>query len=665
MRLMAFVLCLGFCSAVVSAPVPFDHQPQSPYEWNVYVKFKPHVRLTLAVRQQLLKDLKASLGPALGDDLGKVVVQDLADLAKDKRDPLVQAFDDKDFSVLGTDKFRTLTGVKSHFLTVEVKDGKFLLQSCQHDGDTGLATPQVRTQTVADLDTLSRTAGLMLVADFGPTATVEPLADNKEACLLRLRGMELPGVKRWLKKGDVFMMSVILDEPKAKDPKAPPLKPGQTLDVPKERKARPMSATLLRVLDIIESTNGTLKYDVAKCEIFTIYETAFPKSARLVGYRAMKLSTQDAPVRVQLTDGDNKLPGPAVPLEIWATEYGGLATKPTPQDTLEGRNGLYKSGRNMRGIAYVWVKLGNEKSPYVLPVLTASGPNPIKFEFKEENVRKARFQDRVERFSSKVLDARLAQEQLGLALGALIQKAENKKALERTEGGLKTLDENEKELNAQLKELRADESAKDAKTARELTAAEQLLKGLVLVKPELESKREDLKLSLEKADNPVEYEKKFRANEITRLITFHERRGEIAEALDQYDRLFETTGLEEAKTRKAKLEADSAPKSPAVAAARVAARIEWAMLEKLDEISAKVPALAKTADELAKADDKYGLRIAQTTIQSGYARLGDLVGTLDPELIQDKEQVKAIAQVKLELMKIEEVVTTNRKRLMD
>ena len=660
MRLMAIVVCFGFCSTIVAAPVPFDHQPQSPYEWNVFVKFKPHVRLGVAVRQQLLKDLKASLGPALGDDLGKVVVQDLADIPKDKKVGIVQAFDEKGFGELGSDKFRTLTSVKSHFLTVEVKDGKFLLQSSQHDGDCGLATPQVRIQTVADVDTLSRTAGLMLVADFGPSATVEPLADNKEACLLRLRGMELPGVNRWLKVGDVFMMSIILDEPKMmpKDAKPQPLKPGQTLEIPKERKARPMSATLLRVLNII-------KPGVAKCEIFTIYESAFPKSARLVGYRAMKLSTHDAPVRVQLTDDKNNLPGPAVPLEIWATEYGGLATKPTPQDTLEGRNGLYKSGRNMRGIAYVWVKLGNEKKPFVLPVLTASGPNPIQFTFNEVAVQKARYQDRVERFSSRVLDARLAQEQLGIALGALIQKAENKLALERTEGGLKTLDENEKELNAQLVELRADPLAKDQKMARELSTAEQLLRGLIMVKPELESKREDLKLSLEKADNPAEYEKKFRANEITRLIAFHERRGEIAEALDQYDRLYEVTNLEEAKTRKAKLEADSKPKTPEVAKARMEAKIEWQLIEKLEEISAKVAPLAKNVDELAKADDKYGLRIAQTTIQAGYARLGDLVGTLDPELIQDKEQVKAIAQVKADLQKIEEVVTTNRKRIMD
>jgi hypothetical protein len=92
MRLMALLVCLGFCSKVVAAPVPFDHQPQTPYEWNVYVKFKPHVRLTLAVRQQLLKDLKASLGPALGDDLGKVVVQDLADMAKEKKDGISAQF---------------------------------------------------------------------------------------------------------------------------------------------------------------------------------------------------------------------------------------------------------------------------------------------------------------------------------------------------------------------------------------------------------------------------------------------------------------------------------------------------------------------------------------------------------------------------------------------
>jgi len=659
--LRAVAISLGVLSLTVFATAsPLDAQAQKPYDWRVYVKFKPHVKLNATVRSQLLRDLKASLGPALGDDLGRVSVQALADVPKEGREAIVQRFDDRGFEAIGLEEFRTLTGVKSHFLTVEVQDGKFLLQSGQHDGDCGLSTPQVRRQVVADQDLLSRIAGYMIAADFGPTGTVEPLADTKDACLLRVRGSELPGIARWVNVGDVFAFSVVLDQPRTmpKDAKAVAVKPGTVIDVPKDRKAQPRAATLLRVVAMIQP-------GVAKCEIFSMYEVPFPKSPKLVGYRAMKLATHDAPVRIALTDDAGKQPNAAVPLELWATEYGGLATKPTPRDTLDGRNGVYQSGRNMRGLAYVWVKLGNEKTCFVVPVLTSGAPNAIRFQFDEVAVRKARYADRVQRYANRVLETRLAQDQLGQSLKLLIEKGENKKALERAEFGLKAMDDEGKDLTAQLAALRTDPLAKDDRPARELAAADQLLQTLTVIRPELQAKRDELKLSLDKAENPAEYEKKFRANEITRLIAYHDRRGEIAEALDQYETLIELTQLEDAKARRAKLVQDSTTDKPEVQVARTAARVEWNTLETLEQIKAKLPEFSRTAETLGKADDKYGLRVVQTTIQASYARLGELLSTLDTELVQDKEQLKAIDVVKGDLQQLELSVVANRKRIGD
>jgi len=660
MRCMLLLVSIVAFSLLMFAAAPFDHEPTSPYEWRVFVKFSASPKLTNAVKAQFLKDMKAALGPALGDDLGTVTLRDLADVPADKRDRLVSQFAEVGWKALGSDEFRTLTGVKTHFLTVEYRSGAYHLESSQHDGSTGLSTPQVRKKTVTDTDALSRTAGLMLVEDFGPVATVEPLADAKEFCLIRLRGMELPGIDRWLKRGDVFAMSTILDLPKPlpKDAKPEKLKPGQVLEIPTERKAQPRSSTLLRVTEVIDR-------GVAKCEVFSIYERAFPRQQRLVGYRAMKLSTVDGPIAVTVSDSTGQAPKPNVPLEVWATEYGGLNVKPNARDSLEGRGGRYGSPRKLRGAAFVWIKLGQEQSRFVVPILTTGDPLPLTFQFDEGKVRLARFQDRVERFVSRTIDARLAIDQLGLALKDLIEKQENKKALDRTEIGLKTLEERDKDLSAELAELRGDANAKDAYIAANLNNAEQLIASLRVVKPELEAKREDLKVSLAKAEDPIEFEKKFRAKEIQRQIATFERRGEIPEALEQYDLLIELTKLEDARKRKAKLEEDWKAKSPEQETARSQIKIDWANLAKLDDVKAAVPQLAKGLEILGKADDKYGLRYGLTGIENAVLRLSELANPLDKDFAGDREQIAAIDAVRKELLKIADKLAADRKRIGD
>jgi hypothetical protein len=562
--------------------------------------------------------------------------------------------------VLSQEEFRTLTNVKTHILNISYRDRACILESGQHDGSTGLFTPQIRKQTLLDADTLTRTAGLMLSTDFGIVGTVEPLADDKETCLLRLQGSNLKGIDRFLAKGDIFGFSVVLNSPIPIDPKAkvPDLKPGQVLEQPTEWKARPQASTFLRVSEII-------KPGLARCEIFTGYETPFVKPQRLAGYRAMKLSTHDAPVRVAVQDDNQRSPAPTVPLEVWATEYGGLNVKPNPRDGLDAKSGIYTSRRGMRGVAYVWIKLGAERTRFVVPVLTAGQPNLLTFNFDENSVRKARFEDKVERFTNKVVDARLGQEQLYLALKQLIEKEENKKALERAEGGLKNLLAVEAELTTELKGLRANPLANDPRYVRTLNSTEQLIAGLLQGKPELEAKMNDLNLALAKADNPAEYEKKFRANEIQRSIAYHERRGEVPEALDQYDALIELTGLEEARQRKAKLAEAGKAKTPEHQAAREYIRTPWANISSQAELKEALPTFAGHCKLLLDGQDKYGVRLAVTGIQASYVKLTDWLSTLDSDLLQDREAIKAIAELRDELQKIEAELQTGKKAFDD
>src|SRR5436190_8319524 len=144
-----------------------DTETKQPYHWRVVLSAKPHPLVTPDFRERVKRDVVAALQTGLGA-LGTVEVIDLADLTtwpRDRWEPLWQQFDDKGFAAL--DAPRDLTGAKTHFLRLEVRDGVFHLESRQHDGFTGLASPGVRRQSTRSPELVGPLAGIMLDRDFG------------------------------------------------------------------------------------------------------------------------------------------------------------------------------------------------------------------------------------------------------------------------------------------------------------------------------------------------------------------------------------------------------------------------------------------------------------------------------------------------------------------
>ncbi|MCU0703687.1 MAG: hypothetical protein MUF18_06900 [Fimbriiglobus sp.] len=649
---------LAVALATVAFAAPLDPEAKSPYTWRVVLSVSPHPVLSPAVKKRFVADLKAALGPALGDDLGTVEIVDLADISKEKWEPLWKRFHEKGFAALDGDSlrdFQTLTGIKTHFLTLRAADGRFILESRQHDGHTGLATPLTRTKTVFDADALSRTAGLMLAADFGTVGTVELLADERESCLLRLRGGDLPGADRWVKVGDVFQFAIVQDVPRlpAKDEKP---KPGKPSAPSTERKSQLQPFTLLRVSELVQP-------GIVRCDVFSRYESPFVRGRYIVGYRAMKLSTRTGPMTVRVEDDKGKPPPPAAPLQVWATEFG-ARVKPNDRDLLDRRGDLFTSGKSIRGVAVVAVKLGSGLHQfYPLPVLDHGDATRITFGFDEAAVRKARFENTAFRYYNRVLDARLVREELTRSLKTLIDKDEYKTALARAQAGLKSLQDDDARLSAELAELRKNPDAADTAPASTLATAERLLSALRATHSQLEGSIRDLEAAVAKAEDPAAYEKKFRANEITRQIAFHERRGEIPEALEQYDRLIEFTDLDEARQRKQKLEGEWKPKSDEHAGLRNYLTEVWAKVTTREEFDSAIPILNQKVEALAKLDDKFGVRLAVTHIEGAYARLGDLVTGLDPDFSEDKEKLLAVKKTMEALKAVEDIARAEQKRL--
>lgn len=654
------VLLLLASVAVAAPPAPaVDPELTTPYTWRVVLRVTPHPTLGAKVKERFVADLKAALGPALGDDFGRVEVIDLDATPKDKWEPLWKRFDEKGWAALEGDSlkdFQIFTGVKTHFLTLKAGDGKFILESRQHDGSTGLASPLTRTRSVTDADTLSRTAGLMLAADFGPVGTVEPLPENPEACILRVRGGELPGADRWVKAGDVFQFVVVQDVPRpaAKDEKP---KSGKGANVPPtDRRGNPQAFTLLRVSEV-------LKPGVVKCDLFTRYEFPFVRGRYVVGYRAMKVSTREGRVSVRLEDDKGQPPPPSAPLQLWATEYG-AQVKPNDRDLLDRRGDVFTSPKTLRGVAYVTAKLGSGKyERYPMPVLDHGEPVKLTFGFDERAVRKARFENTAVRFYNRVLDARLVREELTKAVGRLIEKEEFKAAMERARAGLKAIREEDERLTKELAELRKGEDAADPTPANTLTTAERLLDALRATHGDLEASIQNLEIAVAKAEDPATYEKKFRANEIQRDIAFHERRGEVQQALDKYDELIAFTNLDEARERKKKFEEASRPKSDEQAGLRNYFTETWAKIVTREEFDAAIPTLRQKAEALAKLDDKYGMRLAVTHIEGAYVRLGDLLVGLDADFSEDKEKILAVEKTMKAIGVVEGIARDEQKRL--
>jgi len=649
-------LVLLFAGGVSAGPHTLGSELKAQYDWRVLVQVKPHPTLNSNVRGQLLKDLKSALTSAVGDDLGTVEVIDLATVPKEKWEPLWTKWDQTGWVALEDPAFRKLTGVKTHFLKVQVKDGKYLLESRQHDGSTGLPTPRLRSITVLDLDKLARDAGLMMWHDFGPVGTVEPLPENKTTCLIRFRGGELPGFERWVRPGDVFGVSVIREvpRPQPKDARPTARRPGQKEVTPTDQVAQPWQVTLLRVRNLP-------KPGIAQCEVITARPQPLPDDRQVIGYRAMKLAARDRPVAIKLVDKNNRPPAATVPLEVWAADNG-FRDKPTPSDTLAGRNGVFTSGRGLRGVACVTAKLGTSTFRFVVPVLDG-GPHVIPFEFDESKVRVANFENEVERFQYRVIDSRLAQEELFIAMRKLIDKQQNREALDRATNGLKTAEADDTTLSAELKRLQDDPLAKEETIRRALASCEQLLGVLRQGKPELENSVASLKTAIARANNPAEFEREFKANELVRQIKYHERRGEVPEALELYDQLFELTKQENVKAQKAKLEEEWKVKSPQQEQARKYITEDWAKLTTLDEIKGGVAKLKESVDQLISGQDRLGLRLTLTGLRAGYARLSDVVNALDPELVQDKEQIQVVKAVRDDLQKIEEAAQAEVNKL--
>jgi hypothetical protein len=635
-RLSLAALVVSLSAAPAAAQL--DPEPRTPYLWRVVLKAPPHPLLSNAFRGQLKRDISAALEPALGQ-LGTVEVIDTADLPRDKWDPLWQQFDDKGFAAL--DAPRDLTGVKTHFLTLDYRDGQYHLEARQHDGFTGLASPVVRRQTVRAPEMVGRTAGLMLYRDFGLVGTIEvPLAPKEELRVV-VRGGELGPLDRFVKAGDVFAVAQVTKTSRPAPPPArtatgkiiAPAGGGQQPALT----AKPRDFTLLRV---IEAKDGTLR-----CAVLTRYQNPVPMTGGAVGYRCMKLGTVESPLSVRLVTKDPAYQRSVGLVNVRATEAG-FGAAPEARDLLAFKDdGLFHSSRPLANVACVTVSLGpTQTKQFPVPVL---GPEPVTlpFEVNPKLEEEAAHMRTLVAAASRIADARNAQTICFDATAKLIEKQKNAEALARAKGGFNAAAETDKQLTDEIARLR-EQPGGHPEVAKILGSIENQLKALRAFNAELEKYVKTLEEVVKRENDPTIAAKEVQGNELQRRIVLLLGQGEIEQALAAYDQLV-TLVPDDAKIKaeRDKLKAEWATKSEAHKKARDYLLKTWPAIATIADFKESLPRIEAAVDECKKNGDRHALRKLLTIFRGSLVKLNELAAGLDSNSDADRKSLEDATKV--------------------
>ena len=632
---------------------PLDVELDRAYPLRIVLQARPHPVLTPDFRHRLANDVRDALAAGLGP-LASIEVIDLDDVPRDKWEPLWQQFADKGFAAL--DDPRELSGVKTHFLRIEYRDGTYQLEARQHDGFAGLASPLVRKSEVRTPDLASRSAVLLLDKDFGPTGTIEVIDGRKDEVRVRIRGGRLGSLDSYLQVGDVFAVVAIRRLPRAATEPvrtatgkivqpAPGSTPPPALQ-PVSRSEAPYDFTYLKVTEAPRD-------GICMCSVVTRYQDPFRARAGVVAYRCMKFTTTTAPLAIRLVGGDGKPHPTASPFRVWATALR-FTTEPGPGDFLDSQAGVFRSSpdKPLSGVACVVV--GGAAKAERFPMLVLS-PDPvtIKFELNEAAEEKAAYTRACVAVVNRAADARAAQAGCFDGVAKLIEGRRNSDALARATAGFRASDSAATSLSDDIQRLRED-AHKSPEAAEMLNRVDQHVQALRDGNSILAARIKDLEAVVKRETGPAADAVVLNAERLNLQIQILMTNGNVDEALAVYEQLVTAVpDSAEIKARRDKLKAEWTPKSAEHAKARDYLFKTWPGLSSLAEYKAGLPEF-RAAFEVCKANsDKLGMRKLHASFPAFVAKQNELLQALDPNTDAGKQGFDDAKALTDELVKIE------------
>ena len=549
--------------------------------WRIVLKVQPHPLLSGTFREQLQRDLSATLAPALGS-LGTVEVVELDRVPKDRWDPLWEEFDIKGFEALASR--RDLTGTKTHFLKLEYKDGRYLLESRQHDGFSGLASPVVRKESLRAPELVGRTAGLMLDRDFGLAGTVEPGPKDEAKITLRARATRTGGA---IRQGRRRLRRLPGHEDQPPRPAAGPHRDRQ--DHRPTTRLGSASGPVGRAAGIHPSARHRgrqgRRAEVRRPDALEGRDAGRP---RVAGYRCMKLGTVEQPLAVRLIGSSGVMQKTAGQVTVRGNEAG-FNAPPDPRDSFEFKDGLFRSTRPFTNVACVVVALaGGEAQQYPVPILGGE-PVSLQFETSLQAAEAAAFIRDATATLQRSADARHAQMICSDATAKLIDKQKNSDALARAKGGLQAADAADKSIADDLTRLK-EQVALAPEGPKIVVAIEQNLKAMRGFNQKLGDHIKKLEDVVRRENDPTVGARQVQIESTVEKIKILLGGGNVEEAINAYDLLITLEpDNPDAKAQRDKLIAEWKPKSAEHAKARDYLLKTWPAIATIPDYVESLP----------------------------------------------------------------------------
>lgn len=430
-------LVAGVALALVpGAALALDPEVNRPYRVQIVLRVAHHRLLTDLFKEQVRRELHDGAQAALGN-MGDVEV-----VTRHRLLPEVEAKGLQE----ALDNWKEVSDTKTHFVLIDYVDGRYQIQTRQHDGSTGLSSPVVRRAATTDREFVARQAGLMMDQDFGPVGTVEEGSEGGEVRVtLKGSGLGTP-LDRWLRPGDVFAIAHLVQGRGGE----------QSFRVP------------WALLQLVDEPKG----GVCRCRLFHRLKGPLNPTPRTVGFRCLKLGTTDAPLRLRLVDAKSGAPVANMRVTVSPDGFQG-----TPRDDLQTDHyGLAETNPKTpyHNIAFAKVlNVGNLVANIPLEIFADHTILcPIGVDANAEQA--ADLGLRRERLRAELLDALNVTDQYFKDLSDLVEKQAHQEAVKVAEADARELEEDVRTRDIELKNLRKDAEG----TALDFDELETRLKAL-------------------------------------------------------------------------------------------------------------------------------------------------------------------------------------------
>jgi len=616
------------------AHAALDPELKSEYVVKISIRFGDHPLFTDDFRREFTRDVQGQMQLMLGAT-GKVEAADITTKSRDQYSPLETLVADK--GLIALDSYNKITNIKSHFVYVDFVDGRYEIQSRQHDGLTGLSSPLVRKQQSFERSLVSRMVVLTLAQDFGFIGTVEEGSFSAEDNSIKLKvkggGFGLPPT-RFVRKGDVFVLSQIRQITRRTPPGDDK---GPTTEVVGNR----MNEVYLHVLD-------EPKGDTLRCKLIQRYVgNPMPRHSSIQGYRAMKLGTIETKVRLQVVDTQGRpvtLPNLRVRVFDAGFEENIAASDRNEATKVDG---VWESKTPLNAIGFVKVQVGPEvRAQIPIPLLDDRIiVTPVRME--ENADKKARLLLAREDFLRRLTDSRLVQIRIFRDLSAREKLGDNRGAMKLAETTVPLLESDVQSFTEELQALQTRFEKESPDVSSPLAVTERELQKFQLGITDLKKHVDELKVAIEGENDPTITDQIKQLNAKTRQADLLVRSADYDKAISLYDEILEMKDQPMVRAKRDKLAAawKIADGDTDHESARKYVYSTLPTMTTLMDLKDALPEAKKMIAKLRMVNDKLTLTKAELVLRG---LLNGLEKEIDPLINpMDEDQRKALESAQM------------------